>query len=78
MNNEEKQIENIFEKTSADEDIRSVQSGVLPNAPALTAAYLAELLEEMRNMADRDKMPFLTYLLDMAREEAELQKNRCF
>jgi len=78
MNNQAKQIRNTIEKASTDADIHSVQSDILPNTPAQTAAYLAELLKEMRDMADRAKMPFLTYLLDIAQEEAESQKNRRF
>lgn len=35
-----------------------------------TASYIASLAGELAQMADAGKMPFLSYLLEMARQEA--------
>lgn len=35
-----------------------------------TASYIASLVGELAEMADAGKMPFLSYLLEMARQEA--------
>jgi hypothetical protein len=48
----------------------------LQYSPAQTAAYISDLLRELRTLSERSNMPLLSYLLAMAAEEAEIQKNR--
>lgn len=33
--------------------------------------YIARMLNELRNLSNMEKLPFLTYLVDMAATEAE-------
>lgn len=51
---------------------------VLPTTPAQTAAYIASLAGELKGLANQSGMPFLAYLLSLAEEEANLQKQRGF
>lgn len=42
----------------------------------ITTHYIADLAQELRDMAGRAHMPFLAYLLDLATEEAKSQLDR--
>jgi hypothetical protein len=57
-------LDKLIDKT------RAVKGGERPERLAETAKYLTDLLLEMRNIANRSEMKFLTYLLEMAYYEA--------
>ncbi len=58
------------ERTS---EAKSQQSEALTLTQQQTAAYIADVSLGLRGMADRAELPFLTYLLDMAVQEAMQQ-----
>jgi hypothetical protein len=45
-------------------------------APAEAAAYIENVSSELRDLAERNHLKFLAYLIDMARQEAALQAIR--
>ncbi|GAB4234441.1 MAG: hypothetical protein Kow0032_18320 [Methyloligellaceae bacterium] len=66
------------EPFAAEERVKLRNAEALPHSAAQTAAYIADLLRELQILAERSNMTFLAYLLDIAQEEAETQKNRGF
>lgn len=45
-------------------------------APAEAAAYIEHVTSELRDLAERSHLKFLSYLIDMARQEAALEAIR--
>lgn len=56
------------------------QNGAPPAKSALTrreaADYIAALLEELKSLAHGAGLPFVAYLLAMAKQEAQTEKSR--
>ncbi len=51
---------------------------VINQQPAIkqeTAAYIAALLADLKEMADKAHLPFLVYLIDIAQKEAIAQRD---
>lgn len=73
-----------YQKTTSDNDngivmtsgkLEGASRGV-PYASYQTAGYISYLLDDLRMLAEESRMPFLAYLLHMAFEEAESQKQQ--
>ncbi len=65
--------ENLFKFDSID-DLQNGKSGYLSKAD--TAAYISDVVLQLRNMAKRADMKFLVYFLEMAFQEAFTQSTR--
>lgn len=48
------------------------------STPQETAAYIADLLQGLQSMSERSKLTYLSDLIEMAKKEADAQRQRCF
>lgn len=76
MGDSRKCIGNAGAEAAQEPDAAGGENQALQYSPAQTAAYISDLLRELRTLSERSNMPLLSYLLAMAAEEAEIQKNR--
>lgn len=52
------------------------QNGDDKHDPVITAEYIADMLREMSELSSKANLVFLTYLIDIAHEEARIQARK--